>query len=79
MQSYILSCSGLEKKKVIIIIIIMIIIIIIIIMIIIIIIIIIIMDNCYISVFFIRNELTAPGRVKRFEACCQWVLLSVQI
>ena len=33
----------------------------------------------YIALFFIRNELTAFGRVVSFEACCQWALLSVSI
>ena len=42
-------------------------------------IIIIIMDNLCIALFFIGNELAALGRVVHFEACCQWVVLSVQI
>ena len=33
----------------------------------------------YVALFFIRNELTAFGRVVSFEACCQWALLSVPI
>ena len=40
------------------------------------------MDTFYVPLFFIRNELSAGyalGRVVRFEACCQWALLSVQI
>ena len=37
-----------------------------------------IMDHFCIELF-IRNELTALGRAVSFEACCQWVLLSVQI
>ena len=45
----------------------------------IIIIIIIIMDNLWTVLFFIRNELTVLGRVVSIEACCQWVLVSVQI
>ena len=38
-----------------------------------------IMDHFCIALFFIRNELTALGRVVGFEACCQWALLSEQI
>ena len=38
-----------------------------------------IMDNFCIALFFIRNQITALGRVVSFEACCQWALLSVQI
>ena len=29
------------------------------------------MDTCCITLLFIRNELTALGRVLSFEACCQ--------
>ena len=44
-----------------------------------IIIIIILMDMVCIALLFIRNELTALGRVVSFGACCQWALRSVQI
>ena len=37
------------------------------------------MDNVCIAPFFIRNEVTALGRVVSFEACCQWTLHSVKI
>ena len=37
------------------------------------------MDNFCIALFFIRNELTALGRVVSFETCCKWALLGVQI
>ena len=38
------------------------------------------MDTFYVALFFIRNELSAGyalGTVVRFEACCQWALLSM--
>ena len=37
------------------------------------------MDNFCIALFFIRNELTALGRVVSFDAWCQWALLSVHM
>ena len=37
------------------------------------------MDHFCIALFFIRNELTALGRVVSFEACCQRALLTVPI